>query len=112
MEVGSGSGATSEPVMEALASRGLEARVEFVYTDVSMHLVGYGRRSYGPRFPFAQFRLLDVEKDTTLQASWLPLSLYPSDTALLTLLMIRVAASCTRSGLADEQLGTVHLFTG
>ena len=34
-----------------------------MYTDISMQLVGYGRRTYGPRFPFALFRLLDVEKD-------------------------------------------------
>ena len=87
MEVGSGSGGTSEPVMEALAGHDLGARVEFVYTDISMQLVGYGRRTYGPRFPFAQFRLLDVEKDTTQQASCLSLCLDLADFALLTLSM-------------------------
>ena len=62
VEVGSGSGGTSVVVMEALADLG--TRVEFVYTDISPQLVAYGRRTYGPRFPFAAFQLLDVEKDT------------------------------------------------
>ncbi len=60
VEVGSGSGGTSEPVMEALLPYG--AHVEFIYTDISPQLVAYGRKTYGPRFPFAQFRLLDVER--------------------------------------------------
>ena len=51
--------------MEALLP--YKDRVEFVYTDISMQLVGYGRRTYGPRFPFAQFELLDVEKDVKHQ---------------------------------------------
>ena len=65
VEIGSGSGGTSEPVMEALLP--FKDRVEFVYTDISTQLVGYGRRTYGPRFPFAQFRLLDVERDVKAQ---------------------------------------------
>ena len=65
VEVGSGSGGTSELVMEALLPH--KDRVEFVYTDISTQLVGYGRRTYGPRFPFAQFRLLDVEKEVQHQ---------------------------------------------
>ena len=100
MEVGSGSGGTSEPVMEALLP--YKDRVEFVYTDISTQLVGYGRRTYGPRFPFAQFRLLDVEKDTAPQASCPPLCLNLADMPLLTLSLIRIAASWSWRGWAFQ----------
>ena len=67
VEVGSGSGGTSVVVMAALADLG--ERIEFVYTDISPQLVAYGRKTYGPTFPFATFRLLDVEKDTEDQVT-------------------------------------------
>ncbi len=65
VEVGSGSGGTSVVVMAALA--GMGEHVEFVYTDISPQLIAYGRKTYGAQFPFAVFRLLDVEKDTVPQ---------------------------------------------
>ena len=65
VEVGSGSGGTSVIVMNALAHLG--DRIEFVYTDISPQLVSYGRKTYGPKYPFATFHLLDVEKDTEEQ---------------------------------------------
>ena len=68
VEVGSGSGGTSVVVMAALADLG--DRIEFVYTDISPQLVTYGRKTYGPTYPFATFRLLDVEKDTEDQVSF------------------------------------------
>ena len=60
VEIGSGSGGTSEVVMAALAD--LAERLELTYTDLSPQLVAYGQKTYGPRFPFAVFRQLDVEK--------------------------------------------------
>ena len=68
VEVGSGSGGTSVVVMAALADLG--ECVEFVYTDISPQLVAYGRRTYGQQFPFAAFKLLDVEKDTEDQVCY------------------------------------------
>ena len=65
VEVGSGSGGTSVVVMAALAD--LAEHVEFVYTDISPQLVAYGCKTYGPRYPFVRFRLLDVEKDVGAQ---------------------------------------------
>ena len=65
VEVGSGSGATSVVVMEALAQ--LSERLEFVYTDLSPQLVAHGRRTYSSRYQFASFQLLDIEKDTEEQ---------------------------------------------
>ena len=44
------------------AAGGSQTKVEFVYTDISRQLVGYGRKTYGPRFPFAAFKFLDVEQ--------------------------------------------------
>ena len=67
VEVGSGSGATSVVVMEALAH--LSDRLEFVYTDLSPQLVAHGRRTYSARYRFASFQLLDVEKDTEEQVA-------------------------------------------
>ena len=67
VEVGSGSGGTSVVVMAALADLG--QRIEFVYTDISPQLVAYGRKTYGAAYPFATFRLLDVEKDTEDQVT-------------------------------------------
>ena len=67
VEVGSGSGGTSVVVMAALADLG--EHVEFVYTDISPQLVAYGRKTYGPTYPFANFRLLDVEMDTEDQVT-------------------------------------------
>ena len=65
VEVGSGFGGTSAPVMQALAE--FADRVVFVYTDISPQLVAYGHRTYGPSYPFAQFRLLDVEESVDSQ---------------------------------------------
>ena len=65
VEVGSGSGGTSAPVMAALADVG--PRVDFVYTDLSPQLVAYGRRTYGRQHAFARFLVLDVEADVVQQ---------------------------------------------
>ena len=48
-------------VMDALAP--FTDSVDFLYTDISPALVGYGRRTYGGAYPFARFQLLDVEQD-------------------------------------------------
>jgi 2-polyprenyl-3-methyl-5-hydroxy-6-metoxy-1,4-benzoquinol methylase len=37
--------------------------VDFLYTDISPALVGYGRKTYGALHPHTRFQLLDVEKD-------------------------------------------------
>ena len=41
--------------------------VEFLYTDISPALVGYGRKTYGKTYPFAHFQLLDVDCDVESQ---------------------------------------------
>ena len=59
-EIGSGSGGTSAVVFAAIQQ--YAPHVDFLYTDISAQLVGYGRKTYGPAYPFARFQLLDVEK--------------------------------------------------
>ena len=60
VEIGSGSSGTSAVVLAALAAADggkLAESVDFLYTDISAQLVGYGRRTYGPDFPFARFKV-------------------------------------------------------
>ena len=65
VEIGSGSGGTSVVVMAALAP--YADSVEFLYTDISPALVGYGHKTYGDTYPFARFQLLDVDRDVESQ---------------------------------------------
>ncbi|WP_437627953.1 SDR family NAD(P)-dependent oxidoreductase [Sorangium sp. So ce1151] len=60
LEIGAGTGGTSEPVLEALAPYG--SKVRYVYTDVSRAFTRHGADAYGPAYPFATFALLDVER--------------------------------------------------
>lgn len=62
-EIGSGSGGTSAPVMAALQAAdggALQRHIDFLYTDISAQLVGYGRRTYGATYPFARFKVRGV----------------------------------------------------
>lgn len=38
--------------------QGVAQHVEFLYTDISAQLVGYGRKTYGAKYPFARFKVL------------------------------------------------------
>jgi len=61
LEVGAGTGGASAGVLAALASFGTQ--VEYLYTDISPAFLHHGRQAFGQRYPFVQFRLLDVERD-------------------------------------------------
>ncbi|MBE4751860.1 SDR family NAD(P)-dependent oxidoreductase [Corallococcus sp. ZKHCc1 1396] len=65
LEVGSGTGGTSARVLEGL--RPLGDRVRYVYTDISKAFLTFGRKTYGTRYPFVEFSLLDIEKDPLAQ---------------------------------------------
>ncbi|GGU43727.1 hypothetical protein GCM10010211_03950 [Streptomyces albospinus] len=67
LEVGAGTGGTSDRVLRRLAEAGHGAHVEYVYTDVSDGFVRHGRRRFGADHPFAAFRVLDVERDPVAQ---------------------------------------------
>jgi len=65
LEVGAGTGGTSDPVLEAL--KPFEDRILYSYTDVSQAFTRHGKKMYGPRYPFVEFGLMDIERDVTAQ---------------------------------------------
>ncbi len=62
LEVGAGTGGTSAAVLEALQGLGTSGRVKYVYTDVGAAFARYGERTFGEKFPFAEFKTLDLEQ--------------------------------------------------
>ncbi|WP_186400372.1 SDR family NAD(P)-dependent oxidoreductase [Stappia sp. P2PMeth1] len=61
LEIGAGTGGTSEPVFAALAP--LAGRItEYCYTDVSRAFLIHAERSYAGRVPGLRTALLDIEK--------------------------------------------------
>jgi polyketide synthase PksN len=65
LEIGSGTGSTSCRVMDKLFD--LKDSVSFCYTDISAGFVNYGKRNLGDKYPFATFKVLDIEKDISTQ---------------------------------------------
>ena len=65
VEIGSGTGGTSAMVLEAL--KPYAAKLEYFYTDIGLSFVNFGKKTFGPQYPFAQFKVLDVEKDVLKQ---------------------------------------------
>jgi thioester reductase-like protein len=64
LEIGAGTGGASHAVLEALASAG---DVEYYYTDIGGGFVAHGREQFGRSYPFARFRVLDMERDPVAQ---------------------------------------------
>ncbi len=65
LEIGAGTGGTSASVLAALAASG--ANVEYTYTDVSRAFALHGQRTFGARYPFARFDVLDLGRDPETQ---------------------------------------------
>ncbi|WP_055551911.1 SDR family NAD(P)-dependent oxidoreductase [Streptomyces kanamyceticus] len=63
LEVGAGTGGTSERVLRRISEAGHGGQVEYLYTDVSDGFVRHGRKRFGAAHPFADFRALDIERD-------------------------------------------------
>jgi polyketide synthase PksM/rhizoxin synthesis polyketide synthase/nonribosomal peptide synthetase RhiB len=61
LEIGAGTGGTSAAVLEALAKLG--APVEYTYTDVSRAFALHGERTFGARYPFVRFGVLDLGRE-------------------------------------------------
>nr|AGS77291.1 polyketide synthase [Myxococcus fulvus] len=66
LEVGAGTGGTSEFVLSRL--KGLGGRVRYLYTDISQAFVRHGATRYGAQHPFAEFVTFDVETPVDQQA--------------------------------------------
>ncbi|MRN51867.1 SDR family NAD(P)-dependent oxidoreductase [Paenibacillus monticola] len=65
IEVGAGTGGTSQLVLKALAKYG--ERISYLYTDVSGAFIQHGKTVFGPSYDFMDFKVLDVEKDVRQQ---------------------------------------------
>jgi polyketide synthase PksM len=65
VEVGAGTGGTTAAVLAALAP--LAERVEFVFTDISAAFLRYGRRRFSAQYPWADYKILNIEEDPAAQ---------------------------------------------
>ncbi|MFE7286222.1 SDR family NAD(P)-dependent oxidoreductase, partial [Streptomyces noursei] len=65
LEVGSGTGSTSGPVLAALAP--YAEHVTFTYTDITSAFVRHGRKKFAADHPFAEFTVFDVDADPVAQ---------------------------------------------
>nr|WP_265537809.1 non-ribosomal peptide synthetase/type I polyketide synthase [Streptomyces sp. NEAU-H33] len=61
VEVGAGTGATTEWVLPVLAEH--PGRVGFTFTDVSPRFLDHGRDRFSEQYPFVRFQLLNLERE-------------------------------------------------
>ncbi|MBQ1098895.1 amino acid adenylation domain-containing protein, partial [Streptomyces sp. b94] len=60
VELGAGTGATSERVLPALAAH--PGRVGYTFTDISPRFLDHGRERFAERYDFARFQVLNLER--------------------------------------------------
>ncbi|MFH0891595.1 MAG: amino acid adenylation domain-containing protein, partial [Candidatus Falkowbacteria bacterium] len=65
LEVGSGTGGASGAVLRRIKKYGQS--VNYCYTDISLAFVKSARKKYGKKYPFVNFKILDIEKDSEQQ---------------------------------------------
>ncbi|MDP4181239.1 MAG: alpha/beta fold hydrolase [Bacillota bacterium] len=65
LEVGAGTGATSEFVLNKLKQ--YHNRLQYLYTDISLDLTAQNIRKFKDNYSFVEFRDLDIEKDPYMQ---------------------------------------------
>ncbi|MEW6381940.1 MAG: methyltransferase, partial [bacterium] len=65
LEIGAGTGGTSAFVLEAIKE--YAQYLHYVYTDISLSFTQYGQKQYGKRYPFMEFRILNIEEDIEYQ---------------------------------------------
>jgi SAM-dependent methyltransferase/acyl carrier protein/NADP-dependent 3-hydroxy acid dehydrogenase YdfG len=61
LEVGAGTGGTSARVLEGIQE--YQDHIHYVYTDISKAFTKYGEKTYGVKYPFMEFQVLNLEKD-------------------------------------------------
>ncbi len=61
IEVGAGTGGTSAAIFEGI--RDYADQLHYAYTDISSSFIQYGRRHYGEKNSFVEFKILNVEGD-------------------------------------------------
>ncbi|MEH1778398.1 MAG: SDR family NAD(P)-dependent oxidoreductase [Nostoc sp.] len=65
LEIGAGTGGTSAVVLKAIAP--YSHLIRYIYTDISLAFVNYGREQFEALYPFAEFRVLNIEKEVSAQ---------------------------------------------
>ncbi|ATQ70566.1 MULTISPECIES: SDR family NAD(P)-dependent oxidoreductase [Methylosinus] len=65
LEVGAGTGGTSEAVLAALSAGGVAA--DYLYTDVSRAFALHGEQRFSSRYPFVRFGAYDLARDPAEQ---------------------------------------------
>ena len=65
LEIGAGTGGTSAAVLKAIAP--YSHLIRYVYTDISLAFVNYGREQFEALYSFAEFRVLNIEKEVSAQ---------------------------------------------
>ncbi|MEV4315702.1 amino acid adenylation domain-containing protein [Actinocrispum sp. NPDC049592] len=65
IELGAGTGATTERVLPALDADA--AMIDYAYTDVSPRFLDHGRSRFGATHPYVRFQLLDLRSDPAAQ---------------------------------------------
>ncbi|MGW3567955.1 amino acid adenylation domain-containing protein, partial [Streptomyces sp. NPDC000941] len=64
LELGAGTGATSEKVLSVLAG---QPGAGYTFTDISPRFLEYGRERFAADYPFTRFQLLNLERDLAEQ---------------------------------------------
>ncbi|MGD6960810.1 SDR family NAD(P)-dependent oxidoreductase [Fictibacillus phosphorivorans] len=65
LEIGAGTGGTSKMMFEVLNS--FSSRIQYLYTDISAGFTQFGKREYGSKYSFSDYKVLNIEKDPVLQ---------------------------------------------
>ncbi|WP_329586161.1 amino acid adenylation domain-containing protein [Kitasatospora sp. NBC_01250] len=65
VELGAGTGATSERVLPALAEH--PGRVGYTFTDISPRFLEFGRERFAERYPFTRFQVLNLDRELAEQ---------------------------------------------
>jgi polyketide synthase PksM len=65
LEVGAGTGGTSQFVLEQLKE--YAQQVHYFYTDISLSFTQHGEKIYGTNYPFAEFTVLNIEQSPEQQ---------------------------------------------
>ncbi len=105
LEIGAGTGGTSASVLAALAASG--AAVEYTYTDVSRAFALHGQRTFGARYPFVRFDVLDLGRDPEAQGY----TAHAYD-VVLAANVVHVTADLALSGARLNRLGRTGRLAG
>ncbi|MGD6960814.1 SDR family NAD(P)-dependent oxidoreductase [Fictibacillus phosphorivorans] len=65
LEIGAGTGGTTSSILEAIDP--YRERIQYTYTDISPAFTRYGLTNFGEKYPFVEFKVLNIEEDIMSQ---------------------------------------------